>query len=48
MLMMELPGRRRRRRPRRFMDVVRQDMRVVGVAEEDAEDRVMDDLLWQP
>lgn len=30
------------------MDVVRQDMRVVGVAEEDAEARVMDDLLWQP
>lgn len=30
------------------MDVVRQDMRVVGVAEEDAEDRVMDGLLWQP
>ena len=40
MLRMELPGRRRRGRPkRRFMDVVRADMRVVGVSMEDVEDR---------
>ena len=40
MLMMEPPGRRRRGRPkRRYMDVIREDMRVAGVREEDAEDR---------
>ncbi|KAK2917518.1 hypothetical protein Q8A73_004265 [Channa argus] len=41
MLRLELPGRRSRGRPkRRFMDVVREDMKLVGVSEEDAEDRV--------
>ncbi|XP_051814292.1 serine/threonine-protein kinase NLK isoform X2 [Acanthochromis polyacanthus] len=41
MLSFPLPGRRPRGRPkRRFMDVVRVDMKVVGVGEEDAEDRV--------
>ena len=40
-LSFELPGRRPRGRPRRrFMDVVKEDMKVVGVREEDAEDRV--------
>ena len=40
MLDMDLPGRRRRGRPkRRFMDAVKEDMQVVGVTEEDAEDR---------
>uniref|UniRef100_A0AAR2L553 SCAN box domain-containing protein n=1 Tax=Pygocentrus nattereri TaxID=42514 RepID=A0AAR2L553_PYGNA len=37
---MELPGRRRRGRPqRRFMDVVKVDMEMVGVKVEDAMDR---------
>ena len=40
MLMMELPGKRKRGRPkRRFMDVVKEDMAEVKVTEEDAEDR---------
>ncbi|KAI5106032.1 hypothetical protein C0J45_3729, partial [Silurus meridionalis] len=40
MLRMEPPGRRKRERPRRrFMDVVRKDMQVVGVKEADVEDR---------
>ncbi|KAI5102710.1 hypothetical protein C0J45_8062, partial [Silurus meridionalis] len=40
MLRMETPGRRKRGRPmRRFMDVVREDMQVVGVKEADVEDR---------
>ncbi|KAI5109305.1 hypothetical protein C0J45_0702, partial [Silurus meridionalis] len=39
MLRMEPPGRRKRGRPRsRFMDVVREDMQVVGVKEADVED----------
>ena len=39
-LRMELPGRRRRGRPRRrFMDAIREDMRVVGAMEEDVGDR---------
>ena len=38
MLRMELPGKRKRRRPR-FMDAVREDMAVIEVTEEDAEDR---------
>uniref|UniRef100_A0A672RBG6 Leucine--tRNA ligase, cytoplasmic n=1 Tax=Sinocyclocheilus grahami TaxID=75366 RepID=A0A672RBG6_SINGR len=38
MLRLELPGRRPRGRPkRRFMDVVKEDMKVVGLREEDAE-----------
>ncbi|KAI5107764.1 hypothetical protein C0J45_1358, partial [Silurus meridionalis] len=40
MLRMEPPGRRKRGRPRRrFMDVVREDMQVVGVKEADVEDK---------
>ena len=40
MLNMEPPGGRRRGRPkRRFMDAVRDDMRVVGVTEDDAGNR---------
>lgn len=39
MLNMDLPGRRKRGRPkRRFMDAVKEDMQVVGVTEEGAED----------
>ncbi|KAI5622211.1 hypothetical protein C0J50_18273 [Silurus asotus] len=42
MLRMDLQGRRKRGRPRwRFMDVVREDMQVVGVKEADVEDRVV-------
>ncbi|KAF7710661.1 hypothetical protein HF521_009533 [Silurus meridionalis] len=42
MLRMEPPGRRKRGRPRRrFMDVVREDMQVVGVKEANIEDRVV-------
>ncbi|KAI5101449.1 hypothetical protein C0J45_8652 [Silurus meridionalis] len=42
MLKMEPPGGRKRGRPRRrFMDVVREDMQVVGVKEADVEDRVV-------
>ncbi|KAI5091615.1 hypothetical protein C0J45_18821, partial [Silurus meridionalis] len=40
MLRMEPPGRKKRERPRRrFMDVVKEDMQVVGVKEADVEDR---------
>ena len=40
MLGMELPGKRKRGRPkRRFMDVVKEDMAEVEVTEEDTEDR---------
>ncbi|KAI5086783.1 hypothetical protein C0J45_23013, partial [Silurus meridionalis] len=40
MLRMETPGRRKRGRSRsRFMDVVGEDMQVVGVKEADVEDR---------
>ena len=40
MLRMELPGKRKRGRPRRrFMDVVKEDMAEVEVTEEDADDR---------
>ena len=40
MLRMELPGKRKRGRPkRRFMDVVKEDMAGVEVMEEDTEDR---------
>ncbi|KAI5098696.1 serine/threonine-protein kinase D2 [Silurus meridionalis] len=51
MLRMGPPGRRKKGRPRRrFMDVVREDMQVVGLKEADVEDReggmVTDDLLW--
>ena len=41
MMGLELPDRRTRGRlKRRFMDVVKENMKVVGVREEDAEDRV--------
>ena len=40
MLSLELPGKRRRGRPQtRFMDVVREDMRVVGVSDKDMASR---------
>ncbi|MCJ8738369.1 hypothetical protein PDJAM_G00034910 [Pangasius djambal] len=40
MLDMELLGRRRRGRPkRRYMDVINEDMKLVGASVEDAEDR---------
>ena len=40
MLRMELPGKRKRGRPkRRFMDVVKEDMAEVEVTEEDADNR---------
>ena len=40
MMEMELPGKRRRGRPkRRFLDVVKEDMREVGAKETDVEDR---------
>ena len=42
MMEMELPGKRRRRRPkRRFLDVVKKDMKEIGVKEMDIEDRKM-------
>ena len=38
---MELPGKRKRGRPkRRFMDVVKENMADVKVTEEDTEDRI--------
>ena len=42
MIKMELPGKRRRGRPkRRFLDVVKEDVKEVGVKEMDIEDRKM-------
>ena len=42
MMEMELPGKRRRGRPkRRFVDVVKEDMGQVGAKETDVEDRKM-------
>ena len=42
MMKMELPGKRRRGRPkRRFLDVVKEDMKEVGAKEMDIEDRKM-------
>ena len=44
MMKMELPGRRRRGRPkRRFLDVVKEDMGEVGAKETDVEDR----MVWR-
>ena len=41
MLRMELPGKRKRGRPkRRFMDVVKEDMAEVEVTEEDTVDKI--------
>ena len=50
MLTMELPGKRKWGRPkRRFMDVVREDMAVVEVTEEDTEEQMkMENPLWRP
>ena len=46
MLRMELPGKRKRRRPkRRFMDVVKEDMAEVEMTEEDTEDR--NNWIWK-
>ena len=40
MLEMDLPGRRRRGRPkRRFMDAVKEDMKMMGGVEEEVQDR---------
>ena len=40
MLEMDLPGRRRRGRPkRRFMDAVKEDMQMMGAVEEEVQDR---------
>ena len=40
MTCLELPGKRRRGRPKtRFMDVIREDMRVVGVSDGDTASR---------
>ena len=42
MMEMELPGKRRRRRPkRRFLDIVKEDMGEVGAKETDVKDRKM-------
>ena len=42
MMEMELPGKRKRGRPkRRFLDVVKEDMKEVGAKEIDIEDRKM-------
>ena len=42
MMEMELPGKRRRERPkRRFLDVVKEDMAEVGAKETDVKDRKM-------
>ena len=42
MMEMELPGKRKRRRPkRRFLDVVKEDMKEVGAKEINIEDRKM-------
>ena len=38
-LKVELPGEKQGRPKERFMDVMREDMQIVGVREEDAEDR---------
>ena len=48
MMEMELPGKRRGRPKRRFLDVVKEDMGEVGVKETDVEDRKNDDTLWPP
>ena len=51
MMEMELPGKRKRGRPkRRFLDVVKEDMEEVGAKEMDIEDKDVenDDTLWPP
>lgn len=45
MLKMEVPGRRKRgRRQRRYMDVTKEDVQMVGVTEQDIRDRMR---WWQ-
>ena len=39
MMEMELPGKRKRGRPKRFLDAVKEDMGEVGAKETDVEDR---------
>ena len=49
MMEMELPGKRRRGKPkRRFLDVMKEDMGEVGAKETDVEDKDVenDDTLW--
>ena len=47
MMGMELPGKRKRGRPkRRFLDVVKEDMGEVGVKETDVEDRTVGERLY--
>ena len=49
MLRLELAGKRRRRRPKkRFMDVVREDVRVVGASEKNTASRRNWRPLWRP
>lgn len=51
MLKMKLPGRRERGRPqRRFIDVVKEDMKMAGCNRRGKGHGQMetDDLLWQP
>ena len=49
MLRMELPGKRKGGRPKRwFMDVVKEDMAEVDVTEEDTVDRNKGNPLWRP
>ena len=39
MLKMDLPDRDKRGKPKRFMDMLKEDMQVIGMREEDAGDR---------
>ena len=41
MLEMELPGKRKRGRPKRFLNLVKEDMREVGAKNTDVEDRTV-------
>lgn len=46
MMEMELPGRRKKGRPkRRFLDAVKEDKRLAGVTEEDAGNRVRIEMI---
>ena len=45
MMEMELPGKRRGRPKRRFLDVVKEDMKEVGTKEMDIEDRKMGRIM---
>ena len=49
MMEMELPGKRRRGRPKKkFVDVVKEDMGEVGAKETDVEGLENDETLWPP